>query len=294
MSAKKIGVIGVQDGWSSEQLAKAVAERTGQRSLIEMDQLAFDLTTGTVCHHADDLTTYDALIVKKIGGAYSPELMDRMEILRFLSHTGVQIFSDPTSMLGVVDRMSCTVSLRIAGIPIPPTVITENIDEGIKAVRRYGRAVLKPLFTTKARGMILVDQDDNICDRLRTFKEEGNPLLYIQQLVTLPGRDLGLVFLGGKYLKTYARVNNGRSWNTTIRAGGRYEPFEPAQELIDLASRAQSVFNLDFTCVDVAETPDGPVVFEVSAFGGFRGLQEAHGMNAAEYYTDYVIEQVTQ
>ncbi len=112
-------------------------------------------------------------------------------------------------------------------------------------------------------------------------------------LIALPGRDLGLVFLGGNYLKTYARVYNGKSWNTTIRAGGRYEPYEPTPAIIDLAQRAQSVFNLDFTCVDVAETPDGPVVFEVSAFGGFRGVREAHGMNADKYYTDYVIQQVS-
>ena len=39
-----------------------------------------------------------------------------------------------------------------------------------------------------------------------------------------------------------------------------------------------------------SETPDGAAVFEVSAFGGFRGLLDACGLDAAEAYADYVLE----
>jgi tetrahydromethanopterin:alpha-L-glutamate ligase len=46
---------------------------------------------------------------------------------------------------------------------------------------------------------------------------------------------------------------------------------------------------MDFTTVDVAETADGPIVFEVSAFGGFRGAREGIGIDVAELYADHVI-----
>ena len=48
------------------------------------------------------------------------------------------------------------------------------------------------------------------------------------------------------------------------------------------------------TCVDVAETDDGPMVFEVSAFGGFRGLKEANSIDAAGLYVDYVLDRVSE
>ncbi|MFP4049030.1 MAG: ATP-grasp family protein, partial [Desulfovermiculus sp.] len=51
-------------------------------------------------------------------------------------------------------------------------------------------------------------------------------------------------------------------------------------------------FDLDFTCVDVAETADGPLVFEVSAFGGFRGIWEAQGIDAASLFTSYVLDNI--
>ena len=49
---------------------------------------------------------------------------------------------------------------------------------------------------------------------------------------------------------------------------------------------------MDFTTVDVAETADGPIVFEVSAFGGFRGALEGAGIDAAAAYADYAIARV--
>ena len=69
------------------------------------------------------------------------------------------------------------------------------------------------------------------------------------------------MFLGGEYLGAYARVGKEGAWNTTILSGGRYEGYQASDELIELATKAQAVFGLDFTTVDVAETDRGPVVF---------------------------------
>ncbi len=120
--------------------------------------------------------------------------------------------------------------------------------------------------------------------------QTDNPMMYIQRRINLPGRDLGMVFLGGEYLGTYARVSQSDTWNTTIHSGGRYEAHTPSDEVIDLASRAQAPFGMDFTTVDVAESDQGVIVFEVSAFGGFRGALEGAGIDAATLYTDYALE----
>jgi ribosomal protein S6--L-glutamate ligase len=49
---------------------------------------------------------------------------------------------------------------------------------------------------------------------------------------------------------------------------------------------------MDFTTVDVAETDNGPVVFEVSAFGGFQGARDGIGIDAAALYVDHVIRKI--
>lgn len=289
---KKIGVVGVAGGWSSERLADAVAERTGFHCLVDMEGAQLNLADGTLLADGTELGQLDALIIKKVGPRYSPDLLDRLEMLRFIQGSGVAMFSAPEAILRVLDRLSCTVTLRMNNIPMPPTIITEQPGIAAHAVERLGPCVLKPLYSSKARGMQLVEPGPDLMDRLRRFKGEGNNIIYVQQKLDLPGKDLGVAFLGGKYLATYARVNRGNSWNTTIHSGGKYEVFEPAPEIIQMAHKAQELFALDFTCVDVVETNEGPMVFEVSAFGGFRGLLQANDIDAAGLYADYVLERL--
>ena len=290
MADIKIGVVGIPSKWSTETLADAVEAKTGFRLVIDMNEVNLDLESGRLYFREHDLCQLDALIIKKISASYSPNTLDRLELLRVAERAGVQVFSPAINILRLIDRLSCTITLHGAGIPMPPTRVTEDIDAAKAAVSDFGSAVFKPLYSTKARGMCVIDSDmgvDAIDNNIRAFQKD-NPMMYVQKKIDLPGRDLGMIFLAGQYLGTYARVNPGDSWNTTIHSGGRYEAHKPDQSVIDLAERAQAPFSMDFTTVDVAETADGPIVFEVSAFGGFRGAQEGIGLNVADLYIDHV------
>ena len=294
MADRSIAVVGLPGKWSTETLADAVEARTGQRHVVDMGEVVLDLAESRLLFGELDLCEFDAIIVKKISREYSPNSIDRLELLRVAEAQGVRVFSPALSMLRLIDRLSCTTTLANAGIPMPPTLITESTAEAESAVQQYGSAVFKPLFSTKARGMIVVDAGKPEAERqqqIRDFYTE-HPMMYIQKKMQLPGRDLGMVFLGGEYLGAYARVSEGDSWNTTILHGGRYAAAEPDPGWIDIAQRAQALFNMDYTTVDMADTEDGPVVFEVSAFGGFRGAKEGLGINIAQRYVDYVTEQL--
>ncbi|MBF0265110.1 MAG: GAK system ATP-grasp enzyme [Gammaproteobacteria bacterium] len=290
----KIGVIGIPGKWSTETLADAIEAKTGYRLVIDMADCHLDLRTQSLFYQGVDLSTLDALIIKKISQTYSPSMLDRIELLRVPESKGVKIFSPPESIIRLVDRLSCTITLNQANIPMPETVITEDIEAAVDCVNDFKSTVFKPLFSTKARGMTIIDSDlsdKKIKAKISEFKKH-NQMMYIQKKINLPGHDMGLVFLAGEYLGTYARVNQGDSWNTTIHSGGKYMNYQPSQEIIDMAKSAQEPFKLDYTTVDVAETDTGPIVFEVSAFGGFKGALEGIGINAAELYTDYVIQQL--
>jgi ribosomal protein S6--L-glutamate ligase len=291
----KIGVIGIPGKWSTETLADAVEERTGYRQVIDMAAVSLDLERQRLVFQDQDLCQLDALIVKKISASYSPNTLDRLELLRVAEQTGVRVFSRAEHILRLIDRLSCTVTLRNAGIPMPATRVTENIDAALAAVDDFGSAVFKPLYSTKARGMCVIEAQQSparVEREIRAFQKD-NPMMYIQQKVELPGRDLGMVFLAGEYLGSYARVSKGDAWNTTIHSGGKYAAHTPPDDIIELAQRAQALFGMDFTTVDVAETNNGPIVFEVSAFGGFRGALEGIGIDAAALYADHVLRQLS-
>jgi len=290
----RIGVIGIPGKWSSELLADAFAARTGFKLVIDLGEVATDLQHHRLIYRDQDLAQLDALVIKKAASRYHPGMIDRLEMLRVAEYQGVKLFSSPDKVIRLVDRLSCTVALREAGITMPPTIATENLDAAVDAVQTFGEAILKPLFSTKAKGMEWLSAKTPIKklrDQLLEFQQQQG-FFYIQQKITLPDQDLGLMFLGGQYQGTYARVNQRHAWTTSTSQGGKYAAAEPQPETLAMAERAQAVFNLDFTTVDMAETADGPVCFEVSAFGGFKGAHDALGVNIAERYADYVIQQL--
>ena len=294
MSNTKIAVVGIPGKWSTEVLADVLEEKTGFRLVIDMKDLSINLTTGQISVGEKSLNDLDGIIVKKISQTYSPNTQDRIDLLRFAENQGIRVFSKPEKMIRMIDRLSCTMTLRNADIPMPDTVVTEDVSAAFSTVTEYGAAVFKPLYSTKAQGMCLIsanDSEDNIIEQIEAFKKT-NPMMYIQRKLDLKGQDYGMIFLGGRYIGAYARVSQTDAWNTTIDSGGKYAAYEPSQENIALAEKAQSLFELDFTTVDIAETNHGPIIFEVSAFGGFKGALEGAGLNAAELYADYVIAEL--
>ena len=285
-------MVGIPGKWSTEVLADAIEAHTEFRLVIDMAHVVLDLETRQLRFQEHDLCGLDSLIIKKISAEYAPSTIDRLELLRVAESAGVRVFSSAEKILRLIDRLSCTVTLANANIPMPPTVITEDIDHAMETVRQYGSAVFKPLFSTKARGMQIIEATQpDLRNTIEAF-HASNPVMYIQRRLDLPGQDLGLVFLDGQYLGCYARVSADDAWNTTIHSGGKYAAYDPPQEWVEIARRAQAPFGLDFTTVDLAETGTGPVVFEVSAFGGFRGALEGAGIDAASAYAKHVLEQL--
>ncbi len=294
-SSLRIGVIGIPGKWSTESLADEITAHTGFRLVIDMGEVSADLEQGRLDYQGIDLCQLDGLVVKKIDQRYSPSTLDRLELLRIAESSGVRIFSPTIEIIRLIDRLACTVTLRNGGIPMPETVITEKITTALDTIEQMGAVVLKPLYSTKARGMIQLQREMEpvaLRQMLEQFHREHR-VLYIQQQITLPGEDLGLIFLGGEYLGSYSRVVASGSWNSTTRDGGRYHQATPSPEVIELARKAQSLFRLDFTTVDLVESSQGPLVFEVSAFGGFRGALEGAGINAAAHYARHIIKQLS-
>ncbi len=291
MANLKIGIVGLPGKWSTETLADTVEQKTGFRLVIDMAKVHADLSTPGLFYQHQDLTKLDAIIIKKISHQYCPNTLDRLELLRIAENAGVKVFSRPGNILRLIDRLSCTVTLNNAGIQMPPTRITEDVDEAYRILEDFGSAILKPLYSTKARGMCVINIKDGkhkVQQAIKQFKLH-NPMIYIQQKLALGGKDMGLMFLNNQYLGAYARVSKDNSWNTTIHSGGSYQRCEPSADIIAMADKAQSLFDMSYTTVDLAETDIGAVCFEVSAFGGFRGAKEGMGMNVAELYVEHVI-----
>jgi ribosomal protein S6--L-glutamate ligase len=287
-----VPVAGIPGTWSGEALAAAFRAAGADSFVLPLWQCVHDLDDGTVLWEGRELTNVDALVVKKLGDVTDPAVHDRIQILRRIEEAGVLVASRPEAIDNAVNRYRMSALLRGAGVPMPRTVVTESLDEAETALQRWGSAVLKPLLTSKGRGMMLLSRGAAPRLALRRFRQEGHGMMYLQEFVPAAGRDAAVAVLGGRVIGAYYRVAGSGEWQTTTAAGGHYEPFSPNEAAADLALRAAAVFGLDFTTVDMVETDGGWLIYEVSAFGGFSGLRKALGIDAATLYAQHVLERL--
>jgi tetrahydromethanopterin:alpha-L-glutamate ligase len=284
-----IAVVGQPGAWSTERLAGALRAAGAEALVVDLAACALRLPEPGVWHQGRRLDA-DAVVVKKIGDtAGGWTVRERLHILRHWEASGVPVWSVPDRLEVAVDRYRMTVELVRAGLPVPETVITEDVGEAVASVERFGAAVLKPLFTSKGRGMVHLDPALDVRRILERHRAENADPFYLQRFVKHPGRDLGVAVLDGRCLGAYWRIAGDGQWMTTVLSGGRYAPADPPAEALALAERAARHFGLLFTGVDLIEADDGFTVLEVSAFGGFRGLLDGCGVDAAPRLADAVL-----
>jgi tetrahydromethanopterin:alpha-L-glutamate ligase len=284
-----IAVVGQPGAWSTERLANALRAAGADALVVDLARCALRLPEPGVWHQGRRLDV-EAAVVKKIGDtAGGWTVRERLQILRHWEASGVPVWSAPDRLEIAVDRYRMTVELVRAGLPVPETVITEDVGEAVATVERFGVAVLKPLFTSKGRGMVRLDSSLDVRRILEGHRIDNADPFYLQRFVKHPGRDLGVAVLDGRCLGAYWRIAGDGQWMTTVLSGGRYAPADPPAEAIALAERAARHFGLLFTGVDLIETDGGFTVLEVSAFGGFRGLLDGCGVDAAPPLADAVL-----
>ena len=292
----KIAVVGQPGAWSTERLADALRASGAEAAVVDLAACSLRLPDRRLFHRGEPLDALDGAVVKKLGDtADGGAVQERIGMLRHLEAAGIPVLSTPECLHVAVNRYRMTCELVRAGLPVPPTTITEDVDEAAAAVARFGTAVLKPLFTSKGRGMRRLEPTRELRGELESHRDARLGPFYLQRFVKHPGRDLGVAVLDGRCIGAYWRVAASDQWMTTILSGGRYEKAEISSATAEMAVAAARHFGLVFTGVDLIEDPDGRfTVLEVSAFGGFRGLLKGCGVDAAPLLAEIVIRRIRE
>jgi len=292
----KIAVVGQPGAWSTERLAAALRSAGADAGVVDLAACSLRLPDRRLFHRGEPLEGLAGAVVKKLGDtADGWSVQERIGMLRHLEASGVPVLSAPDRLHVAVNRYRMTCELVRAGLPVPATTVTEDVDEAAAAVERFGTAVLKPLFTSKGRGMRRLEPTRDLRAELESHRDDGLGPFYLQRFVKHPGRDLGVAVLDGRCIGAYWRVAAEDHWMTTILSGGRYEKADPGPDTVAIAVEAARHFGLVFTGVDLIEDSDGRFnVLEVSAFGGFRGLLNGCGVDAAPMLADVVLRQFSQ
>lgn len=263
--------------WASRELLKA-ANRLAKGTIV--DPLSFHVVVDGATsirintEWADD---YDAFIIR--GFNRSGEIDYQFEVFELLQQQGKLVMNSPDALSLAESKSQTTYCLKLAGLPVPRTIVTQDPAKAAAAVQEFGTAVLKPLFGSHGVDIEMVRAEDGE-DLLSAFFQKYSAA-YIQEYVPNDGRDIRAFVVGDRIPAAMYRIAPEGRWKTNVFQGAVCKPCRLSPELRALCLEAAGLCGLDYTGVDVLEGPDGPVILEVNGAPSWFGLAETTRRNIA-------------
>jgi len=243
------------------------------------------------CRGVNLLNDLQAVFVRPIGRGSLEEILFQINLLHRLCANGMTVVNHPKAIEVAVDKYYTSSILRSNGIPVPESVVTENVREGLRGFRRLsGEVVVKPLFGSRGIGISYFTDKDVVERVLRTL-EFHRHVLYLQRFIPHGSSDLRAFVIGGRVVAAMRRVSD--SWKNNISQGARPSAVQLTKEVEDLAIRSARALGCEVAGVDIIDGPDGPVVVEVNSQPGWRGIQQVSKISIAEKVAEYLARKIS-
>ena len=295
----RVAIVTDGPGWHGAQLRRAFRARGIDTRYVSLKRCTVDLARGVrgIVMPGFERRLPDGVFVRGVPGGSLEQVVMRLDFLHALRDLGVAVYNDARAIEKSVDKAMTSLLLARAGVPTPPTWVTESPARARGIVLREtaaGRAVVvKPLFGSQGKGLALLRAGMDIPDAAAV---QG--VWYLQRYVEpLAGegrwRDWRVLVVGATVAA--AMVRHGRTWINNVAQGARCEAAAPDATLHDLAVAAARAVGMDYAGVDIMCDPrDGYTVIEVNSIPAWRGLQGVTDGNIAEgLVNDFVSRRLT-
>ncbi|MHA1929417.1 MAG: ATP-grasp domain-containing protein, partial [Candidatus Thorarchaeota archaeon] len=179
-----------------------------------------------------------------------------------------------------------------AGIRVPKTYIGENLEAAIEFVHEVDDVIIKPLIGARGMGMIRAEHPE-LTYRAMKFIHQLGQVLYVQEMIQKPDRDLRVFVIGGQVVGSmYRYIPEGieGEFRTNVHGGGKAELAEISEEYKECAIKTAEVMNLDYTGIDIIESKDGPCVIEANASPSWSALSRVTNLDIAGMIIDKLVE----
>ena len=280
-------VLAARTGWHTHELERAAAERHHQLTVLPYEGLVARIGPAPGLRSRNtELDSVDVVLARIIPSGSLEQIIFRVDALHRLEDRGTRVVNSPRAIERTVDKFWTSTLLDQCGIPTPETVVCDDPEEAVAAYRTLGDVIVKPLFGSMGLGMVRVGDEEMAFRVFRTI-EQIRGVYYIQRTVDHDGTDIRAFVLGGRVIAAIERRAAG--WRTNLARGGAARTLSLSEQLSALAVRAAAAVGADYAGVDLVTGRDGTTyVLEVNGIPGWRGLQEATGLDIAGRLVDHL------
>jgi RimK family alpha-L-glutamate ligase len=286
-----VAILSARKGWHTDQLCRAITARGATPELLTYESLVARLgTAGHAVQPAGQEVARpftlgaDVVLARIIPSGSLEQIIYRVDALHWLEDAGVRVVNSPRAIERSVDKFYTSALLQMAGLATPETVVCERSEDAIAAFRTMGDVIVKPLFGSMGLGMVRV-HDEEVAWRVFRALDAIRGVYYIQRTIDHGGRDIRAFVVGDRVIGAIERrsPDTGPQWRTNYSRGGAVRALSLSAGWTELAVRAAHAVGADYAGVDLLPAEDGTVyALEVNAIPGWRGLQEATGVDVAD------------
>jgi RimK family alpha-L-glutamate ligase len=282
-----LAVLAARTGWHTRELERAAAERGHQLTVLPYEGLVARIGPAPGLRSRNtELESADVVLARIIPSGSLEQIIFRVDALHRLEDRGTRVVNSPRAIERTVDKFWTSTLLEQCGISTPETVVCDDPEEALGAYRTLGDVIVKPLFGSMGLGMVRVSDEEMAFRVFRTI-EQIRGVYYVQRTVDHDGTDIRAFVLGGRVVAAIERRASG--WRTNLARGGTARGISLSEQLSALAVRAAAAVGADYAGVDLVTGRDGTTyVIEVNGIPGWRGLQEATGLDIAGRLLDHL------
>ncbi|MFY1113209.1 MAG: tetrahydromethanopterin:alpha-L-glutamate ligase [Methanosarcinaceae archaeon] len=297
---KKIGIVVTDpEDWTARALIEAAREEGFFPLILDLRSAEVSINSQIDFKVGETrLSDLDAVVVRDVGAGTLEGVSFRFDILRELEAEGIPVINSPEAIQNAANKYHASWLLAKTGLPVPETEAVQSASAALKVVSGFGDAVIKPVFGYKGKDIVRVrDGEVLFSDRksqpvpveeaLEALLAERG-MLYIQEFIENPGRDIRAFVVGGKTVGAIYRRAPAGSWVNNLSQGGSADRCVLTEEQKTLAEKAAKAIGAVFAGVDIIEGTEeesgnqsGQKILEVNGTPSGKGIFDSWGINPA-------------
>ncbi len=294
----KIGVVLTDpEDWTASAFLKNIRKRGVKALPINLSTLSASISTSDFFIFNADLKDLElnAIIVRDVGISFSLETISfKFDLLRQFENSNIPVLNSTTAIQNASNKFFLFYLFKLAHLPIPRTIVTFELEVALKTIKKFGSAVVKPIFGSQGEGIIKLENtqpESELATKIAALlKERG--VLYLQEFVPNPGRDIRVFVVDEEALGAIYRLPRSGSFIGNLSRGGTPLKCELTEEMQELAISAAKAVGADFAGVDLIEGEEGLFLLEVNATPSGKGIKLACGIDVTKRIVDLLFERI--
>lgn len=235
----------------------------------------------------EDVTNEFDAVIPRIGTKVTRH---GAAIVKQFEMNGVFSTARSSSILRARNKVRTLQIMARKGIPIPETLFSINPDNIGEQIRLLGGTpvIIKIQEGTQGTGVILAESKKSAKSIIDTFYNMDTSILLQRYVEEANGEDIRIIVVGNKVVASMKRSSEVDEFRSNVHRGGTTQAIEITQREKYIALSATKHLGLGVSGVDLMRSRNGPVLLEVNASPGLKGIEGATGINVAKHIIQFV------